>query len=63
MKDGERLRIFSYYALPEGCNTVFFPGCTLSGTRSEKVILTYQRLKKSIPSLGIVLDCCTKPST
>jgi uncharacterized membrane protein YdjX (TVP38/TMEM64 family)/Fe-S oxidoreductase len=53
---------FSYYGLPEGCDTVFFPGCTLSGTRSEKVILTYQRLKKSMPSLGIVLDCCTKPS-
>jgi Fe-S oxidoreductase len=55
-------RMFSYYGLPESCDTVFFPGCTLSGTRSEKVILAYQRLKGSIPSLGIVLDCCTKPS-
>ena len=65
LRDYERQgasRIFSYYGLPEGCDTVFFPGCTLSGTRSNKVILTYQRLKKSIPSLGIVLDCCTKPS-
>ncbi|MBA4417817.1 MAG: hypothetical protein C0392_07895 [Syntrophus sp. (in: bacteria)] len=55
-------RRYSYYGLPEGCNTVFFPGCTLSGTRSDRVILTYQQLKKKIPSLGIVLDCCTKPS-
>jgi uncharacterized membrane protein YdjX (TVP38/TMEM64 family)/Fe-S oxidoreductase len=55
-------RTFSYYALPEGCETVFFPGCTLSGTRSEAVILTYQRLKEKDPLLGIVLDCCTKPS-
>ncbi|MDA8124115.1 MAG: VTT domain-containing protein [Deltaproteobacteria bacterium] len=53
---------YSYYGLPEGCDTVFFPGCTLSGTRSEKVILAYRKLKEKIPSLGIVLDCCTKPS-
>lgn len=53
---------YSYYGLPEGCDTVFFPGCTLSGTRSEKVILSYQKLKEKIPSLGIVLDCCMKPS-
>jgi len=55
-------RAYSYYGLPEGCDTVFFPGCALSGTRSEKVILAYQKLKESFPSLGIVLDCCTKPS-
>jgi uncharacterized membrane protein YdjX (TVP38/TMEM64 family)/Fe-S oxidoreductase len=53
---------YSYYGLPEGCDTVFFPGCTLSGTRSERVILSYQKLEGRIPSLGIVLDCCTKPS-
>lgn len=53
---------YSYYGLPEGCDTVFFPGCTLSGTRSEKVILAYRRLKEKIHSLGIVLDCCMKPS-
>ncbi|OPY64349.1 MAG: TVP38/TMEM64 family inner membrane protein YdjZ [Syntrophorhabdus sp. PtaU1.Bin050] len=55
-------RAYSYYGLPEGCDTVFFPGCTLSGTRSEKVILAYRHLREKIPSLGIVLDCCTKPS-
>jgi Fe-S oxidoreductase len=55
-------RRFSYYGFPEGCDTVFFPGCALSGTRSERVILAYQRLKNIIPTLGIVLDCCTKPS-
>jgi uncharacterized membrane protein YdjX (TVP38/TMEM64 family)/Fe-S oxidoreductase len=53
---------YSYYGLPDACHTVFFPGCTLSGTRSEKVIFAYQRLRELIPSLGIVLDCCTKPS-
>jgi uncharacterized membrane protein YdjX (TVP38/TMEM64 family)/Fe-S oxidoreductase len=55
-------RRYSYYALPKDCDTVFFPGCTLAGTRSEKVILAYKRLREEVPSLGIVLDCCTKPS-
>ncbi len=55
-------RKYSYYALPAGCDTVFFPGCTLAGTRSEKVKLVYKRLKEKLPSIGIVLDCCMKPS-
>jgi uncharacterized membrane protein YdjX (TVP38/TMEM64 family) len=55
-------RAFSWYALPRGCDTVFFPGCALSGTRSERVIETYLTLRTVIPSIGIVLDCCTKPS-
>ncbi|OPX92718.1 MAG: TVP38/TMEM64 family inner membrane protein YdjZ [Syntrophorhabdus sp. PtaB.Bin006] len=55
-------RTYSYYGLPRGCDTVFFPGCTLSGTRSERVILAYRQLREKVPSLGIVLDCCTKPS-
>jgi uncharacterized membrane protein YdjX (TVP38/TMEM64 family)/Fe-S oxidoreductase len=55
-------RAYSYYGFPEGCDTVLFPGCTLSGTRSERVVLIYQKLREKIPTLGIVLDCCTKPS-
>ena len=53
---------FSYYSLPENCDTVFFPGCTLAGTRSDKTLKIYEHLKKEIPSLGIVLDCCLKIS-
>lgn len=53
---------YSYYALPKGCDTIFFPGCTLPGTRPDKVIKVYEHLKKTIPTLGMVLDCCTKPS-
>lgn len=53
---------YSCYLIPENCNTVFFPGCALSGTRSGKTYDLYERLKKGIPNLGIVLDCCTKPS-
>ncbi len=55
-------KLFSWYALPRGCDTVFFPGCTLSGTRSKTVIEAYLHLSTVIPSIGIVLDCCTKPS-
>jgi uncharacterized membrane protein YdjX (TVP38/TMEM64 family)/Fe-S oxidoreductase len=53
---------FSYYAFPEQCDTVFFPGCTLAGTRSDKTLKIYEHLKKELPSLGIVLDCCMKIS-
>jgi uncharacterized membrane protein YdjX (TVP38/TMEM64 family)/Fe-S oxidoreductase len=55
-------RRYSYYALPQGCDTVFFPGCTLPGTRPQRVKDLYDHLRTSVPSLGIVLDCCTKPS-
>ena len=55
-------RLFSWYGLPTNCNTVFFPGCTLPGTRPETTWSIYQQLKKNIPHLGMVLDCCHKPS-
>lgn len=55
-------RKYTFYSLPDGCDTVFFPGCTLPGTRPDKVKKIFRHLKKTIPSLGIVLDCCTKPS-
>lgn len=53
---------FTWYSLPDGCESVFFPGCALSGSRAETTYRTYQHLKKQMPSLGIVLDCCGKPS-
>ena len=58
-----RSRRYSYYGLPrESCGTVFFPGCSLSGTRSHRVIDTFLQIRRVVPSLGIVLDCCSKPS-
>jgi Fe-S oxidoreductase/uncharacterized membrane protein YdjX (TVP38/TMEM64 family) len=53
---------YTYYALPKGCDTVFFPGCTLPGTRPDTTWSLFEHLRKTVPSLGIVLDCCTKPS-
>ncbi len=53
---------YSYYALPENCDTVLFPGCTLPGTRPDKVRSLFAHLQETIPNIGMVLDCCTKPS-
>lgn len=55
-------RRYTWYGLPQGCDTVLFPGCTLPGTRPERVKALYQQLRKSLPTLGMVLDCCSKPS-
>ena len=54
--------LFSWHGLPHGCDTVFFPGCALPGTRPAITLQIYQQLRQRIPALGIVLDCCTKPS-
>lgn len=53
---------YSFYGLPTGCDSVFFPGCALSGTRPQRVKQLYDHLLEHFPNLGIVLDCCTKPS-
>ncbi|MGW8195168.1 MAG: (Fe-S)-binding protein [Desulforhopalus sp.] len=55
-------RLFSWYGLPDGCDTVFFPGCTLAGTRPKVTWQIYQQLQQFFPSLGVVLACCAKPS-
>ena len=57
-----RSRIFAWSGLPEGCDTVFFPGCALPGTRPERVEQVLEVLRQDIPALGVVLDCCSKPS-
>ncbi len=54
-------RLFSWYS-PPGSKIVFFPGCTLPGTRSGITWRFYEELRALIPDLGIVLDCCHKPS-
>jgi Fe-S oxidoreductase len=50
------------YVLPEDCKSVMFPGCALSATRPETVLDLFAMLLKKNPRLGMVLDCCTKPS-
>jgi uncharacterized membrane protein YdjX (TVP38/TMEM64 family)/Fe-S oxidoreductase len=53
---------YTYYGLPRACDTVFFPGCALPGSRPDKVLKVYEWVREKIPNLGMVLDCCTKPS-
>jgi len=55
-------RRFSLYRLPRGCTTVFFPGCALSGTRPDAVTTVFSLLQTADPAMGIVFDCCMKPS-
>ncbi|MGD0843361.1 MAG: VTT domain-containing protein [Geobacteraceae bacterium] len=55
-------RRFSLYRLPLGCTTIFFPGCSLSGTRPDGVNKVFARLRQIDPAAGIVFDCCLKPS-
>ncbi|MEW6427614.1 MAG: (Fe-S)-binding protein [Thermodesulfobacteriota bacterium] len=54
--------LFSLYRLPPNCDTVFFPGCGLPATRSATVPPLFDLLAARFPNLGIVLDCCGKPS-
>ena len=54
--------LFQRYLIPVGCNTVFFPGCSLPGTRPDAVRGLYRLLQKQDMSIGLVLDCCGKIS-
>lgn len=54
--------LFSLFALPKGCRTVFFPGCSLPGSRPEATLWAFSRLREAEPTLGAVLSCCGKPS-
>jgi Fe-S oxidoreductase len=54
--------LFSWYGLPKGCDTIFFPGCTLPGTRPKVTTEIYRRIQEIIPTAGLVLDCCAKSS-
>ncbi|MDX1776089.1 MAG: (Fe-S)-binding protein [Desulfobulbales bacterium] len=53
---------YTFYGLPGGCDTVLFPGCALAGSRPQRVMQLYDFLLDYYANLGIILDCCTKPS-
>ncbi len=57
-----RSALLAWQGTPPGCDTVFLPGCALPGVRPGAVMELYRQLRRSLPSVGIVLDCCTKPS-
>lgn len=55
-------RLFTFYALPEGCKEVLFPGCAFAGTRPALTRKLFHQLEDKFPGLGIVLDCCGRIS-
>lgn len=54
--------LFQRDLIPGGCTTVFFPGCSLPGTRPDAVQGLYCLLRRHDPTIGLVLDCCGKIS-
>ncbi|HNY63933.1 MAG TPA: VTT domain-containing protein [Deltaproteobacteria bacterium] len=56
-------RTFTWYALPDGCTSVLFPGCSFAGTRPGRTRELYATLSEKNPSLGVVLDCCGRISS
>lgn len=48
--------------IPANCRTVFFPGCSLPGTRPAATKELFRRLQQHDRSIGLVLDCCGKIS-
>ncbi len=51
--------LFSFWAIPQGCDTVFFPGCALPGSRPQRIVDLVRLLRRQLPALGVVLDCCS----
>ncbi|WP_045220127.1 (Fe-S)-binding protein [Desulfonatronum thioautotrophicum] len=53
--------LFSWYPTRSSKN-VFFPGCTLPGTRPRITWQFFEALRSLYPDMAMVLDCCHKPS-
>jgi uncharacterized membrane protein YdjX (TVP38/TMEM64 family) len=56
-------RRFTWYALPDGCESVLFPGCSFPGTRPARTRELFEQLRERDRHLGIVLDCCGRISS
>lgn len=48
--------------IPVNCSTVFFPGCTLPAMYPDAAKIAYKILKRDDPNMGLILNCCSKPS-
>lgn len=53
--------LFAWYP-PTPAKAVFFPGCTLPGTRPRVTWRFFETLRELEPETAMVLDCCHKPS-
>lgn len=55
-------KLLSFLRLPEGGDTVLFPGCALPSTRPDTVRSLFGALRDVLPQIGMALGCCLKPS-
>lgn len=55
-------KAYTWYALPNNCDTIFFPGCALVGSRSGTTGKVFEHLQQIFPKIGIFLEFCNKPS-
>ncbi|TFH42580.1 MAG: (Fe-S)-binding protein, partial [Chrysiogenales bacterium] len=55
-------KLLSLRAFPDDCDTVFFPGCNLPGSMPGATERLVREMSLRIPRLGIVIDCCNRPS-
>lgn len=54
--------MLSTIQIPDGGDTVFFPGCALPGTRPQVVRRLFRSLQQVDSKMGVALGCCLKPS-
>ena len=54
--------LFRLELVTQGCKTLFFPGCATAGSRPHQLMHVIRLLRKQIPDLGVMLNCCGKPS-
>ncbi|MGL1931338.1 MAG: (Fe-S)-binding protein [Desulfotalea sp.] len=52
----------SLFHIPDGCDTVFFPGCSFTNNHSNTTEKIYRHLSVTLDNIGLVLTCCSKPS-
>lgn len=48
--------------IPEGCETAFFPGCTLPAFFPRATKAAFTALQAKDKNFGLILNCCSKPS-
>ena len=47
---------------PKQCEWAFFPGCSLSASSPELVIIIHKYLQQKLPGTGVILRCCGAPT-
>ncbi|MGE5628847.1 MAG: (Fe-S)-binding protein [Solirubrobacterales bacterium] len=61
----QELGFSGFFSMSSGktaSKSVFLPGCSLSAYNPELVIETYRYLKTKNPDIGLILQCCGKPT-